>query len=121
MSNKIFNVNFSGIVNTAIAPGLLDATLTKYTAGSYNDDDLSAGPTLTSASYTAKGIVENYDISQIDGTVVKVGDKKALIMKISSDAVPEPQDKLTIEGGTYDVVRIEDRDPAGATFTLQVR
>lgn len=123
MGNNLFGVDIASIVNQAIAPGLLDAVLIKTIVGGYDSNDYTAGPSLTTANYTAKGIIENYQQDQIDGTDIKKDDKKILLIgnSIQSNQVPETDDKITIEGHTYAVVSVPERDPAAATYICQVR
>jgi hypothetical protein len=66
--------------------------------------------------------LEDYRDSQIDGTTIKRGDRRVLLLgdTIAGGAVPQPSDKITAEGKMYDVVNVT-RDPDAAAYTCQVR
>lgn len=120
----LFGLDIAGIVASAIdsAGGLLAVTLTKMTPGTRNPLDPTAGTNPTSTPYTCEGVISDYANRQIDGTLVKTGDRQVLILGATLPAgiVPGPNDHVTIEGLPYDVVRVT-RDPAAAAYTLQVR
>lgn len=121
--NKLFGVDIAGLVQSNVAPGLLDLTLVKVTPGTRTPGSLTGGTNPTESSTAGKGIAEDYDERQIDGAEVRRGDRRVLIVGNSLSAgsvIPEQGDKITIEGATYEIVRIE-RDPAAATYTCQVR
>lgn len=123
ITNKLFGLDIAKIVSDSIAGagGVLDATLTSVTPGVATD----ANPNLvtpTTTTHTCKGFVDDYKDSQIDGTIIKKGDRKVTLLgaTIAPAVAPKTNDKVTIEGDTYDVQNVE-RDPAGATYELQVR
>lgn len=123
--NKLFGVDIAKIVNKEIAPGLLDATLTKSTYGSRTSGDLTSGQSETSKSYPCKGIVSRYSDEEINGTTILKSDRKILLIGNSIDkgnVVPEPGDQIFIESSTYEIQ--EDgvnRDPAKATYSCHSR
>ena len=124
---NIFGLDISGIANSAVqsAGGLLDAKLIKVTQGSRTSGSLTAGTNATESTFNGKGVISNYKGSQIDGTIVRSGDRKVLLMSRSfssnDSVVPETNDKITIENRTYTIVNDIQRDPAGATYICQVR
>lgn len=123
MSNNLFGVDLAGIIHQAISPGVLAATLVKRTPGTRTVGALTGGTNATSTSYACRGFVDTYSHFQIASGLVKAQDKKVVLIgkSISSGTVsPTPGDQVTIEGATYEVVAVE-RDPAGATFTVQAR
>lgn len=123
MGNKLFGIDIAGIINQEIGPGVLDLTLIKVTSGTRTGGQLSAGTNPTTANTAGKGFIEDYSERQIDGTTVKRGDRRVVIIgnSLSSGSViPAVGDQVTIEGATYEVVNIM-RDPAAATYTCQVR
>lgn len=71
-------------------------------------------------TYDCSGFISDYRESRIDGVVIQVGDRQALIVANSLTVVPVPGDKLTGQGETYDVINV-GRDPASATYSLQLR
>jgi hypothetical protein len=121
MGNNLFGVDIAGIVNTVIAPQVLSATLIKVTAEA-DPVNPTGAPTETTTSYACRGFLDSYDQSRIDGTLVEVGDRMALIFgnSIASGVVPESGDQLTIENTTWEVISVM-RDPDAATYELQLR
>jgi hypothetical protein len=109
------------VVADELGPIVLAATLTVITQGSRTDGQLTAGPAQTTANYTARGWWEDYAVNQIDGDLVRVGDRRAVLLgaTIEGGIVPGPGMQVTIEGTTATVIRLERRDPAAATYQLQ--
>lgn len=121
-SITLFGVDIAGVIAQAMGPGLLAATLIKVFPGTRTSGNLAGGTNASTLSYPARGFTESYRASQIDGDLVRRGDRKVVLLgaTIPGRVVPEAGDRLTIEGRTFSVVRVE-RDPAAATYTLQVR
>lgn len=122
MGNNLFGANISGKVAAALGSKLLAATLVKRTPGTRTTTARDAGTNPTESRHTARGIVEEYSATQIDGTLVRRGDRRVLLLAdtIAGRKVPAQNDSIVIEGQTYVVVAVT-RDPDAATFTCQVR
>jgi hypothetical protein len=101
----------------------LPATLTKLTPGIRMPGAISGGTNPTSETFAAMGFVSGFTAFEITNTVIKDGDRKVILFgaSIAGGAVPEPNDRVTIDGETLTIVRIIDRDPARATYSLQCR
>jgi len=123
MGNHLFGKDIAGQIAKKLGPGLLPFTLIKVVTGARDAMDPSAGPASTEVPRACRGILEDYRDSQFDGTTIKRGDRKALLLgdTIAGGAVPEPSDKLTAEGRTYIIVGVPARDPDAATYVCQVR
>lgn len=121
---KLFGIDIAGIVNDAIAStgGFPQVTLIKTTPGQRVDGALTAGTNPTSNSFPARGFVDVYRDSAIDGTLVKKSDRKVVILgaSIAGGQVPTQGDKVVAENLTYEVIDVA-RDPAGATYECQCR
>lgn len=120
---KLFGVDIAKEVNRAAGSGLLPATLTVVTAGERVPGRLAHGTEPTTEDYPCRGVLEDYTERQIDGDIVRVGDRRVLLLgaSISGGAVvPKPTDRITIESVEYTIARVE-RDPAAATYVCQVR
>lgn len=118
---SLFNIDMPAIINQAMGSLLLTATLIKPTRSARTSNDLTSGFVKTDTSYATKGFYDDYREGVVDGTLVKDGDRKALLLAEPLGGVrPEVGDKITIEGETRLVVRV-NRDPAAATYTCQVR
>lgn len=114
---KLFGVDIAKTVNQAMGKGLLPATLIKVTAGTRATP--TGGTNPTAQNFPARGIISDYTDREKAGTEVKVGERKILLLGASLPAgiVPEPGDKVTIEGRTYRIV--DDgvtRDAASAAY-----
>lgn len=119
---KLFGVDIAAIIDGAMSSGLLPATLHSVTPGVRTPGDPTAGTNPTTADLACRGIQDDYNTNEIDGTLVRVGDRKILLIgnSIVGLVVPKPSDQITIEGTRYTVIRVE-RDPASATYLCQGR
>src|SRR5690349_17149598 len=122
MGNNLFNANISGQLAKAMGPLLAPMTLVKVVPGTRSNSDPSAGTNPTRRSFSCRGILDTYRTSQFDGTIIKRGDRKALILgdTLPNNVVPEPNDEVKAEGSVFTVVAVE-RDPDAAAYTCQVR
>lgn len=121
---NLFGLDIAALINTNIqqAGGVLTATLLKVTHGTRDPLNPSAGRQRIETSHTGNGFIEDYNEFQIDNTLVQRGDRRIILLgaSISGSAIPEPNDQITIESVTYNIVNVE-RDPAAATYTCQCR
>lgn len=120
----IFGADIAGKIHNALKGKVFDITLTKVAPGTRTPGSLTGGTNPAETTHTVKGFVDEYQDKHIDGTLIKRGDRKVVILggSLPSGTVPEPSDKITAEGETRTIV--EDgvkRDPAGATYICQVR
>lgn len=96
------------------------ATLRRTRDGTYNP---GAGTTSgeTTKDYTWSVVLSDYADALVDGSTIVSGDRRALGAAADLDVEPDPEtDTLLIDSTTYTVVRVK-RDPADATYELQVR
>ena len=118
MGNKLFGVDISGIINQNIGPGVLAATLTKYTSGTRTTGQLTGGTNPTSEAYSCRGFIDRQADRTSEGTLVDNGTVLILLVgdSISGGAIsPSTEDHIAIEGTTY-AIKVIDRDPAAATY-----
>ena len=102
-------------------------TLTKITAGTYNP--ATGGFTGAGTStQTAYGTILDYETKQIDGTLIKAGDKQLLLSAVKTDgtALTDPVlgDTVSIGGVVYTLVEpLKEVNPAGTVvmFDCNVR
>lgn len=122
---SLFGIDIAGIVAREIGPGVLPATLIlPAPLGARDEDDLLSGPTRgASTRLSCRGFKQNYNPREIDGSLIKSEDIRILLIAGTIEGGSEPVDNCSveIEGTLYNIPRVEDRDPAGATFTLQAR
>jgi hypothetical protein len=98
-------------------------TLTKVTAGTYNPATGAMTGTTTSTQ-TAYGAIFDYGAKQIDGTLIKAGDKHVLISAFKSDGsaltAPVLGDTVSIGGVVYTLVEpLKTVGPAGITVIYE--
>lgn len=115
---ELFGVDIAAQIHGALSGQLLPAIITKVVKSDRDPNNLSAGPAQTMTDYACEGIWVDYLVSEIDGTLVHLDDRKALIIanSIIGEIEPEKGDKITIDA-TAEILRVE-RDPASATYTL---
>jgi hypothetical protein len=130
MGNGLFDnygVDIAGLVNEHLSPGLLPAVLTKVgdVSGSKTAGELTKPlPRASSTTHTARGMISDFDPNEFSSSqLLEAGDRKVLLVaeSITPTAEPEGGDTIQIEGATYRIARVLKRDPAGATYVLQVR
>lgn len=96
--------------------------LGSVTDGAYNPATGEAGPTSTPYAVTAA--IFDFPQSYIDGTLIRTGDKRALISPLGLAVTPKSGDTLTdAAGAVFQVVDAKATAPAGQVvlWTLQVR
>jgi hypothetical protein len=115
---NLFGANIAQELYSALGRSVLAATLTRVTAGSRGDITAGRVTGEASATYPCRGWCEEFNAREIDGTVVRKGDRKiAILGKSLPDAIdPQPGDVIVIEGRAWKVVTPSKRDPAGAVF-----
>lgn len=117
---NIFNADIANIINNALGPLVFDQTLIKIT--SIRDPSDSTARIRNETQYPCKGFVDDFKDAFINGTIVKMTDRKIVILGASlpSGIEPEPQDEIFAENTTFTIVTDGVvRDPAGATFSCQ--
>lgn len=119
---KLFGIDIAGIVAKEIGPGLVDATIHRMTWSDRDPADPGAGLAIVEDDISCKGVLSFFDIREIDGTLVEANDRLVIIIvgTMSEEVEPVPQWAVTIEDKRYNIVRVR-RDPAAATYSLQVR
>ncbi len=117
--------DIAGIVGDALVGAEMTkpATLIKVTAGTRTPGSVTGGTNPTTTSFAAQGIVADYSAYSIAESLVKAGDRKVRLFgsTIAGGAVPETNDRITIEGTTFTIIGPVGRDPAGATYICQCR
>jgi hypothetical protein len=99
-------------------------TLTKVTAGTYNPATGAMTGTTTSTQ-TAYGAIFDYGAKQIDGTLIKAGDKQLLLSAFKTDGTaltaPVLGDTVTISSIVYTLVEpLKTISPAGTVVLYDV-
>ncbi len=98
-------------------------TMRVIVPGVYDPASGSKAAPGTPADYPCFGMVGEYTLRDIDGTLIKTGDKKVILS--ASDSMPDPvKGNLLIMGGeTWNVENSRPTAPAGISvvYDVQVR
>jgi len=90
--------------------------------GEYDPEQSTAGPVSTAHEVTAALLA--YPQKFVDGTLIRAGDKRALVSPLGLTVTPKPGDTLTdAAGAVHQVIDAKPLAPAGTVvlWTLQVR
>jgi hypothetical protein len=70
-----------------------DLTLTRQAAGTY-DPSTGEMATATTQTFTIRGVFINYLDANVDGTVVRMGDRRLLVRASGAETVPAINDRV---------------------------
>jgi len=98
-------------------------TITRQSAGSYNP--ATGAATVTTTTQTGVGVIFDYGLKQIDGTLIKAGDKLLYLSPYNSAGAaltaPVLNDTVTIGGATYTVVMpLKTVNPGGTVIMYEL-
>lgn len=97
-------------------------TYTKVTPGA-----IAANPTQgrvqTAANHAITAFPFDYALREIDGTLVRRGDRQLLLVSADLPVEPATGDRVTVDGVVYDVMAVTPTRRAGVDIihTLQLR
>ncbi len=121
---NLFGLDIAGIVNSAIAGagGVLSGTLIKTAPGTRTSGSLAGGTNPVETTHTFKGFIDKGSETRFAGQLQTVDGEVVSILGASllNGVVPEVNDKITIEGAEYELVRLLRRDPGAALFEFEV-
>lgn len=106
--------------------GVRVANLIRVTPGTRTNGALGAGTNPTETLHACRAFVGSFESEQIDGTLIKTEDRIISIFAstILPAAVPEPNDKIAIDGAVYRIVKEGfgvQRDPASVMYSCHAR
>lgn len=114
-----------GVAEVFVELASVAQTVTYHVVGSPTYDAATGAVTIPTTDATVAGFVFDFKHREIDGLVVRVGDKKLLLERAAAEAAasgfgPRLEDRVTIGSVVHDVISwIED--PARATVELHLR
>lgn len=130
---NLFGIDIAGLVAQHIGPGVQSATLRKFTAGSYDANDPSAGLAQTPTDYPCQVIVDRgltHDASEL--VRMSEGDITVILGTLPEGILPDMADQIlvtppgslvqqtfVITGGPKN--KQVEIDPAGATAVCHVK
>lgn len=112
----------AGVADDLLSQFGQSCVLGSVTDGTYDPATGSASPTTASQPVTAA--MFDYPQRFVDGTLIRTGDKRALVSPVGLTVEPKPGDTLTDAAGkVHQVVDAKATAPAGTVvlWTLQVR
>lgn len=118
----LFGLDIAGIVNSEIvgAGNVRTGTLSRITPGS-RGATLIGGNNPTDTTHSFNGFVETKTRRASDSLVEEpMATVSILGASVSPAAIPQVGDTVTIDGTTWDLVELMDRDPAGALYEFRV-
>lgn len=124
MGAELFGVDIAGIIADNMAGQLFAVTVTRYTEGERDADNLTGGKPQTPATVTGiDGFWEDFTRDPPAGVELELGDRKAVLIgdSIPAGGHPLKNDAITIEGETLFMVQLISRDPASAVYVYQCR
>lgn len=120
-------IDVAALVAEHLGPRVLPCVLIKPGTTPERDlDDPTAAPVPGApTNHNCRGFIEDFSTASVDGTLIKAGDRKVTLLGATLKGV-EPEggvekDKVTVEGKTWRIHRVLSRDPAAATYILQVK
>lgn len=98
------------------------STLIKVANATRTSGAVSGGLNPTETPYTARGWVEEWEGGLVEGSTVRREARKVALLgaTIAGGQIPAQGDKVTIEGTTYRIASIDERDPDAAVWVLNV-
>ena len=80
-------------------------------------------PSLTPSGDTVRLATFNYNESQVDGTVIRQGDLRAIVSTEGLTVTPSINDRVTVDSVDYKAVNVAQLKPAGTVlyWDMQLR
>jgi hypothetical protein len=103
----------------------LELTLTKTVTGQY--DPSTGSSTNTGTSYEGSGFRQDYDLKDVDGTLILRGDVEILVSPVQLDGTdlpaPATGDAITFDNIAYTIIDVKPWNYAGLAvgFAVQAR
>ena len=97
--------------SAATGAGPLNGTLVRPAAQPANPWDTPAGAPL---SIPVSCLVEMYDARQIDGTLIRVEDRRVMVAAEGTE--PTVADRLVVGGVSYAIVSVKPEAPGGVAL-----
>lgn len=101
----------------------LALTLRSVTQGEYDPDVGTSSEVVV--EHAGSGFRQNYELKDIDGSLVKSGDVLFLVSPVLLDGTdtptPSTQDKVVFDGATYNVVDVKPWNYAGLAVGFEVQ
>jgi hypothetical protein len=119
---KLLSGTIARRLGQKLGPHVKPATLIKLTPTARTPGSPSAGLNPTQAEYAARGWIEEWEDGYVESSTTRKKARKVALLggTIAGGKTPTPNDKVRIEGVTYTVTGIAERDPDAAVWVLNV-
>jgi len=116
---NFFGVDIAKLIadGVAAAGGVDDVTLRKVTVGTRTPGNLNGGTNPTYIDYEGKGFQSSKADARLGDTLIQDEERVVVLLGHTFDAAPEVNDELVYQGTSL-TIRLVDRDPASATWTV---
>lgn len=123
MGNNLFGARIAEKIAKALGPRLLPVRLLKVVPGTIDTSNLSGAQPETTRTFTCRGFFDTFNARRMGGTAIQEGVRVVLILgdTLPSGIVPEPDDRVILEGETVEIVGPVIRDPDAASYIAEVR
>lgn len=112
----VFDATFQGVAEAMIVLFGGNGTIRRLTAtGPAHDPDLAA------TDYACQLVVLDYEKREIDGTLVRQGDRKVYVSTEGLTISPETADQLVIGGEAWAIVSVKPLSPAGTVLFWEIQ
>lgn len=117
----LFGVDIAQEIADAFAGQLVTGTLVKVTPGTRTPGSLTGGTNPTPANYAFEGFLDNGSEKRVAGLAPLDGEFMSILgNSLTSGIVPAVNDRATLDGKTYTLVELVERDPAAALYKFRV-
>jgi hypothetical protein len=120
---NLFGIDMAAEIAAGFEGQLVIGKLERTEPGTRTSGELTGGTNPSTSSHSFNGFREDFNLRHIDGTNVRATDWIAFLLgaTLPAGVFPQPGDRITIDGSIGNVVRLLERDPAGATYRCQMR
>tara|TARA_R110000796_G_scaffold242033_2_gene363955 strand:- start:465 stop:845 length:381 start_codon:yes stop_codon:yes gene_type:complete len=118
-----FGVDIAAEILKGLGPGIPQATLLSRSLGAVNAADLTAGRPIVETAYACLAFIDAYDTKRFGSSVIQEGTRVVLIIgdSLPAGVIPQDEDRITLEGTTFHITGQIQRDPAAATYVMEIR
>lgn len=120
--SELFGIDIQGLVTDSLSGQLRPIFLTRTVKGIY--DPILDEETETTETYTTEGIAPSYSSvagrnEMLQAGLLRASEVPILMLAKPLGTDPQTGDRLEIDGETYTITGVIERDPSGSTWTVK--